>query len=131
MLQNVIKLIVCIYFNTEHLYNEYSSHAIIYNYSLLLRSLHGYDLVRVYWPRTKSEVDVLSSGPGAIKLRLTFDLRLTFPLYVPFVKVRLRSKVSSSTFYVPGVRSINPCNDRYQKAIFDYYYYSKTNTLQG
>lgn len=30
---------------------------------------------------------------------LTFDLNLTFSLYVPFVKVRLRSKVSSSKFY--------------------------------
>lgn len=40
------------------------------------------------------------SGLGAIKL--TFDLDLTFQLYFPFSKVRLKSKVSSSKFFGPG-----------------------------
>ena len=34
--------------------------------------------------------------------QLTFDLRLTFTLYIPYKKVRRRSKVSSSEFYGPG-----------------------------
>lgn len=36
---------------------------------------------------------------GAIKI--TFDFRLTFPLFIPFMKLRLGSKVSLSMFYGP------------------------------
>lgn len=38
---------------------------------------------------------------------LSFDFSLTFPLYVPFVKVRLRLKVSTSKLYGPQVWSLN------------------------
>lgn len=36
---------------------------------------------------------------GAIKL--TFDFSLTFPLFIPFMKLRLGSNMSLSVFYGP------------------------------
>lgn len=43
-------------------------------------------------------------GPGPWNLdELTFDLSLTFPLYIPFAKVGLGSEVSSSNFYDGGL----------------------------
>lgn len=45
--------------------------------------------------------DFLAPGPKMLD-KLTCNLSLTFPLYIPLVKVKFRSKVRSSTFYGLG-----------------------------
>ena len=42
---------------------------------------------------------------------LTFDLTLTLTLYIPYKKVRVRSKVSSSKFYDPDAIGSDQMND--------------------
>lgn len=55
--------------------------------------------------RVKTEMENIYSGPSAIKVRWAyFWSQSLFPLYGPFMKVRLKWKVSSTNFYGPWAR---------------------------